>query len=393
MKAFQQRKRSFFSNKVRRNKTLKKFSYGILLSLNIMIGAALMFSYLAPFINPSKFFLPALFGLAYPFLLLANLIFLIYWTIRLRKEVLISLLVILAGWSHLNNLLPMSGKNHQPPVEIESDSLFNVMSYNVRGFDCYNWTGEPNSREEIVSFIQSQSPDILCLQEFYTSRTKGERKSDLARQLRELPHSNIYYTTDPANKNGFGIATYSRFPVIKRSRIPFDDSNNAALYTDHLILDDTIRVFNIHLQSINFKQENYAFLDTARLKYSDEQLKGLRSIGSRLKTAFSLRAEQATIIANYIKESPYPVIAMGDFNDTPHSYAYRKIKKGLQDAFRRSGRGFGNTYAGDLPSFRIDHILLGDPLVPYQFKRTKKKYSDHYPISSRVYISDPPSVE
>lgn len=367
---------------------MKKFSNGILLSLNIIAGTALLFSYLAPFINPSKFLLPALFGLAYPFLLLVNLIFLIYWIIRLKKVLLISLLVILAGWNHLNNLIPMGGKTHAPQVGMESDSLFNVMSYNVRGFDCYNWTEDPNTRGDIISLIQAQAPDILCLQEFYTSKKKGERKSDLASQLKGLPYSNMYYTTDPANKNGFGIATYSRFPVIKRSRIPFNSSNNAAMYTDHLILDDTIRVFNIHLQSINFKQENYAFLDTARLKYSDEQLKGFRSIGSHLKTAFAQRAEQANMIANYIKESPYPVIAMGDFNDTPHSYAYRKIKKGLEDAFRRSGRGFGNTYAGDLPSFRIDHILLGEPLVPYKFKRIKKKYSDHYPIVSGVYIPD-----
>ncbi len=47
---------------------------------------------------------------------------------------------------------------------------------------------------------------------------------------------------------------------------------------------------------------------------------------------------------------------------------------------------FGNTYAGDLPSFRIDHIMVGEPLVPYQFKRIKKEYSDHYPISAQIYL-------
>ncbi len=347
---------------------------------------------MAPFINPSKFFLPALFGLAYPYLLMVNLIFLFYWIIRLKKELLISLLVILMGWNQMNSLLPMSGKNHEIPVDADPGRIFKVLSYNVRGFDCYNWTDDPNTREEIFSFIQTQAPDILCLQEYYTSTKKGERQSDVARHLQQFPQSNIYYTTDPANRNGFGIATYSRFPVLKRSRIPFNSSNNAAMYTDHLILDDTIRVFNIHLQSLNFKQENYAFLDTARLKYSNQQLNGIKSIGSRLKTAFVMRAEQATMIANYIKESPHPVIAIGDFNDTPNSYAYRKIKKGLRDAFRKSGRGFGNTYAGELPSLRIDHILVGDPLVPYEFKRIRKKYSDHFPITTRIYLPDPHPV-
>lgn len=372
---------------------MRRFSYGILLSLNLLAAAALIFTYLAPFINPSKFLLPALFGLAYPYFLIINLIFLFYWIIRLKKELVISLVIILMGWSHLNNLLPMSGKNHDLPVEETEGRTFKVLSYNVRGFDCYNWTDDPKTREEIFTFLQDQAPDIICFQEYYTSTKKGQKQSDVARQLGQYPHSNIYYTIDPAHKNGFGIATYSKFPMLKRSRIPFNSSKNAAMYTDHLILNDTIRVFNIHLQSINFKQENYAFLDTARLKYSDEQMQGLRSIGSRLKSAFVMRAEQATMIANYIKESPHPVIAMGDFNDTPQSFAYRKIRKGLQDAFRKSGRGFGNTYAGDLPSFRIDHIMLEDPLVPYQFKRIKKKYSDHYPITSQVYLPDPLSAE
>jgi endonuclease/exonuclease/phosphatase family metal-dependent hydrolase len=118
-------------------------------------------------------------------------------------------------------------------------------------------------------------------------------------------------------------------------------------------------------------------------------MQGIRSIGSRLKSAFVMRADQATMIANYIRESPHPVIAMGDFNDTPNSFAYRKIKKGLEDSFRMAGKGFGNTYAGELPSFRIDHIMVGEPMVPYQSKRIKIKYSDHFPVTSLIYLPGP----
>lgn len=372
---------------------MKKFTYSVILSLNIILVAALLVSYLAPVINPSKFALPAIFGLAYPYILMLNLGFLFYWLIRLRKEILISLLVILMGWNHLNNLLPLSGKNHEIPVETDSGRMFKVLSYNVRGFDRYHWTEDANTKNAIFDFISKQEPDILCFQEYYTSSRKGERQSDIKKHLSQFAYSDIYYTTDPANRTGVGIATYSKFPVLKRSRIPFNSTNNAAMYTDHLILNDTIRVFNVHLQSIKFREDNYAFMDTARLKYSNEQMKEIKNIGTRLKTAFILRAEQATMIANYIKESPYPVIVMGDFNDTPQSFAYRKIKKGLQDAFRRAGRGFGNTYAGELPSFRIDHIMVSDPMIPYQFKRTKTDYSDHFPISTLLYLPHSISAE
>jgi endonuclease/exonuclease/phosphatase family metal-dependent hydrolase len=158
------------------------------------------------------------------------------------------------------------------------------------------------------------------------------------------------------------------------------------MYTDILFHSDTIRIFNIHLQSIRFRKEDYAFMDTVSLKYSNEQMRGIRNIGSQLKTAFSLRSEQAEMISNYIGDSPYPVIAMGDFNDTPQSYAYRKIKKGLHDAFKVSGRGFGNTYSGDLPSFRIDYIMFSNPLFSHQFKRIKTEYSDHFPITTWLYL-------
>ncbi len=99
-----------------------------------------------------------------------------------------------------------------------------------------------------------------------------------------------------------------------------------------------------------------------------------------------MRAEQSEMIANYIKDSPYPVVVMGDYNDTPQSYAYRKIKKGMHDAFKVAGRGFGNTYAGELPSLRIDYIMYSNPMVSYQFKRLKPDYSDHFPITTWLYL-------
>jgi endonuclease/exonuclease/phosphatase family metal-dependent hydrolase len=365
---------------------VKKFADRVILILNISAAAGLLISYVAPLINPAKFFFPALFGLAYPFLLVANLVFFSYWLIRLRKEVFVSLVVVLLGWNDLNNLLPLRFKSDEIPGTEEAPLIFRVLSYNVRGFDIYHWTRDPDTKNEIFDFIHLQNPDILCFQEYYTSARKGQTQADLSRKLERIPESAVYYTTDPANRNGFGIATYSKFPIIKRSRIPFNSSFNAAMYTDLLVGHDTIRVFNIHLQSIRFQEDNYAFMDTVRLKYSSDQMREIKSIGSRLKTAFVLRAEQASVISNYIRDSPYPVLVMGDFNDTPQSFAYRKIKKGLHDAFRSAGRGFGNTYAGELPSFRIDHILYEEPMVPCQFKRIKTDYSDHYPVTTLLCL-------
>lgn len=363
-----------------------KFTDRVILILNILGAVAILLAYLAPLVNPARMFFPALFGLAYPFLLMLHLAFLCYWLIRLKKEILISVLVILLGWNHLNSLIPMNFRPSEIPVNASQDRYFKALSYNVRGFNIYHWNREPEAKREIFNFLESQQPNLVCFQEYYSSSKSGETHKYISRQLDYLPYNAVYYTADPANMSGFGIATFSKYPILKKSRIPFNSSFNAAMYTDILFNNDTIRVFNIHLQSIRFQEDNYAFIDTARFKYNNEQIKEIRAIGSRLKTAFSKRAEQAQVIANYIKDSPHPVVLLGDFNDTPQSYAYRKIKKGLHDSFRQAGRGFGNTYAGELPSLRIDYILYGPPLLSADFKRIKTDHSDHYPISTHLFL-------
>jgi endonuclease/exonuclease/phosphatase family metal-dependent hydrolase len=365
---------------------VKKILEGVILILNILVAAGLLLSYLAPVVNPSRVFLPALLGLTYPYLLLFNLIFVCYWLIRLKKPILISLLVILLGWNHLNNLLPLNFRESEIPVNANKDQMFKVLAYNVREFNLYHWTRDIQAKENILNLVNQEDPDIICFQEYYTSQRKGETQREISEKLKSLPESAVYYISNPKYKVGIGIATFSRYPILKQSRIPFNTTYNAAMYTDIQLGTDTVRVFNVHLQSIRFREEDYAFMDTVRLKYPNQQMRGFKNIGSQLKKAFIMRAEQAEIISNYIKDSPYPVIVMGDFNDTSQSYTYRKIKKGLHDAFRVSGKGFGNTYSGELPSFRIDYILYSNPMVSHQFMRVKKDYSDHYPISTILYL-------
>jgi len=367
---------------------VSKFADRVILILNILAAAAMLLAYLAPLVNPARVVLPALFGLAYPYLLMLHLAFLCFWLIRLKREILISIVVILLGWNHLNNLFPLNLRPTEIPLNAAPNSYLKALSYNVRGFDIYHWNKETEAKKEIFDLLEKQEPQLLCFQEYYTSSKKGQRHEDISKHLEYLPHNAVYYTADRTNRSGFGIATYSKYPILKKSRIPFSSSFNAAMYTDILFNSDTVRIFNIHLQSIKFQQDNYAFMDTARLKYNNEQISEIRAIGSRLKTAFSKRAEQAQMIASYIKDSPHPVVVMGDFNDTPQSYAYRKIKKGLKDAFRKSGRGFGNTYAGELPSFRIDYIMYGPPLISSEFNRIKTDHSDHYPISTLLFMQE-----
>ena len=109
-------------------------------------------------------------------------------------------------------------------------------------------------------------------------------------------------------------------------------------------------------------------------------MKEVKSLSVSLKKGFVKRALQSQVVKDNINKSPYPVIVLGDFNDTPVSYSYRKIRKGLNDSFLNSGYGAGFTYRGNYPRNRIDYILYDDNLINSYFEIIKVKYSDHYPI-------------
>jgi len=122
------------------------------------------------------------------------------------------------------------------------------------------------------------------------------------------------------------------------------------------------------------------------VRYNQEEIDGILDITNRLKWAFERRANQAESIAAHVHRSPYPVIVCGDFNDSPVSYTYRIMRHDLNDAFVESGSGFGNTYLGKFPSYRIDYILLNKKFNVFNYRTPKLNLSDHYPVLCRMSL-------
>jgi endonuclease/exonuclease/phosphatase (EEP) superfamily protein YafD len=101
-----------------------------------------------------------------------------------------------------------------------------------------------------------------------------------------------------------------------------------------------------------------------------------------MKNGFKRRAEEFTVLQDWIKTSPYPVLVCGDFNEVPYSYIYGELRKSLKNSFEEKGQGFGFSF-NHLPYFiRIDHQFYNDKrLSVHDFTTYSKiKYSDHYPI-------------
>lgn len=358
-----------------KSKKKKSFMFWFMLFINFLCIVALLIAYLAAWIKPSIYWPIAFFGLAYPFTVIINILFSIYWFINKRWIGVLPLIFVGLGWNSILNYVQFGNE-----ANTKEENTISILSYNAHLFKSIKTNKyDKKTKHEMMEMVLAQKADILCFQEFYY-RKKGvyDIKDTLMKR-----GGYDYFKEELFNSNEnevMSMALISKYPIINSEVLHFYDypHANMSLYADILYRGDTIRIINIHLQSISFQPEDYQYLD--QVKNVETDMQSNKRIGARIKNAFLHRGEQAEKVAELIEESPYPVIVAGDFNDTPASYAFNVISSDLKSAFREKGRGIGVTYNGAFPNFQIDHILCGQEFDVCDYKIIRKKYSDHYPV-------------
>lgn len=351
---------------------------GLLLYLNVFAAFFLVLAGLSVHISPDTFIVPAFLGLAYPFVLLANLVFIALWFLFFKKKrlILISVIAMVLSYSSLSGLF-----NFSTPARTAND--VSVMTWNVKNFDLYNWSNNKETHELMIQLLEEQKPDVLCLQEFYTE-TRGSFKN-IAELKKRLGFKYYYFGETYATKKGtkkWGLATFSKFPIKDHGKIEFEGNSklNASIYTDIAYQKDSVlRVFNIHLQSLHFGDEDYKFLNELKDEKKAD-VEASKKILGKISTGFKKRAKQAELIKAKANEFEGKKIICGDFNDTPTSYAYHVLAEGMNDSFKEKGLGFGNTWVNPSPFFRIDFILTDPCITVNSYNSFPKNYSDHYPV-------------
>ncbi|MBX2980095.1 MAG: endonuclease/exonuclease/phosphatase family protein [Flavobacteriales bacterium] len=349
---------------------------------NGLAAGALLLTYLAPHLSPEHFWMLGLLALAYPYQLLVHLGFLLWWALFRPRRMLLSVAVVALGWGHVGDHYQLLGSS-SAPAELRSGPV-KLMSWNVRLFDLYNWTGNKVTRDSIFAALHRADADILCLQEFFQSSDKRyfKTRSALMKDFR-YGHLHERYSQKTRFDQHFGIATFSAHPIVAKGHIAFPDNpNNQCIWSDIALGADTIRVYNAHLASYHLGDKDVDFiagLDTVR---ESEALKrgGLRIL-KLLRAGMKQRASEVRRIAEHMAESPHPVVYCGDMNDVPMSYGYHLLRGDMRDAFRESGSGSGGTYIGKLPSLRIDHILHDPRIRSWDFTTHREVLSDHRAIS------------
>ncbi len=369
-----------------------------MITVNCLVAICFLMGCYGKFFSAYKWWPVSLLSLGAFYLLILLLLFLSFWIFIKPGWSFISIIAIVLAFNPISRIIPFrlnaDFSINKNPFNIR------VMSWNVAQFDVLYNKRSPETRDKMVDLINEYQPDIACFQEMVAGDTLVNLNTPYYRKYSffsvyefsaklKMPH--YFYTydfrDDFLNHQHFGIMIFSKYPVIKKQTLSFYpyDYNSNFQYADIVKGTDTIRVFNIHLQSMKFSQGNLSYIENPSIE-SKQDLQKSKSVISKFKTAFMKRKVQADHIRAEIDKSPYPVIVCGDLNDVPNSYAYQTIGDNLQNAFEEKGVGLGRTFSGIAPTLRIDNIFMSKTFTLNQYSRVTKKLSDHFPVIADIVI-------
>ncbi len=340
-------------------KKLKLFDK-LVFFINSIAAGLLLLSYVIPYLAPKNFAFISVLSLAVPILIILNILFFAYWLLKVKKQLLLSLLVLAIGFKYLGSLYKFSSSK-----DVDEPNNISIMSYNVRLFNLYNWLPDKDIPSKINIFIKEQQPDIVSFQEYRTI-------SDIVLDSYAYKFEHLGGKDD-----NIGQVIASKFPIVNSGSVEFPNTGNNAIFADILKGSDTLRIYNIHLESLRIS------VDMSEIQAKDSEV-----LVKKTSETFKIQQTQAELFLNHTNSSNYKTIITGDFNNTPYSYVYKQIKGELNDAFEMAGNGFGRTFDFKFFPVRIDFILSDSSFKVNGFKTFEEKYSDHYPIMAKLSLHE-----
>jgi endonuclease/exonuclease/phosphatase (EEP) superfamily protein YafD len=245
--------------------------------------------------------------------------FILLLAIVLRRRVIwlglaVSSLIWLALYGSLFLPIPSRAK--------ANDQNLTVMTYNLLGHN--------KASETVVESLRVSGADLIGL---------SELNPEIATAIEtELSGAYPYQALMPEPGVG-GMGVISRFPL------------NA---TGETIRAD-LWVGQPQILEMSFEGRTIALLNFHAIP--------LGTTGGLSGLIFSVekREEQAQAIADFAATRTGPVIIFGDLNAGDQNKAYQIIVAELDDAWRRAGRGLGNTFPGAASRFSSRPVVFGIP--------------------------------
>ena len=332
----------------------------VVYAINVLFALLLIVTGLISYVPLQFFAAISVLSLVVPFLFALNALFFLYWVVQLKRKFVLSVLAMVLGYWMFG---PFYGFDKTESYQKTASDL-KIMSYNVWGFNKNGWMPETGIGDSIIELVKKANPDILCVQEHSRLRNK---------QLQQYP----YRSETPRSERRATQAIFSKYPIIGSGSLELPTTQNNIIYADILFQQDTIRVYNLHLQSFKLKPSTDNFTDGGE---SERTYK-------RLVATFSKQLEQAEIFREHFNKSPYINMVCGDFNNTQFSNIYKIVKGDLQDSFMEKGKAWGRTYNFVKLPLRIDYILADENFEVLSHQNFDQHLSDHYPVMATLRLT------
>jgi len=365
-----------------------------LIILNVTVGLCMLLLYLLPYVNPDTYWMLNMIALIFPVLIIVQIFFFVFWLIAKPRMAFLPVFFAIVSYKLIFSVWAIRITGNADP----SSSDLRLLSWNVHLFNFFENEGKPVPA--MLKKVKNRNADVFCAQELVFSLYPGssftleKMKDKLGYPYAVAANDRAFGVhTKPATReeryHPFCLAIFSKHPILQWKKVQtIPEYNHIFLWADILIKKDTIRVFNIHLQSMYFAKDDYDFIENIDRQNVDQVSNHGKNILRKIKNANYLRAIQILEVKKELLRSPHPVILSGDFNDVPNSYAYRQIDHILKDAFTKKGFGIGRTFQKISPTLRIDYIFSDPTLMINDFMIHKWNKDDHHAVEAAVSFPD-----
>ena len=298
-------------------------------------------------VPPQKFPYLNLLSLAFPVLMILNILLCLWWIVRGKKRAIIFIAVSLL-------LIKPTGRwLNWNPKSTENGNVKVV---------CFNIKSGHSGLEKVYDYLKNQDADIVFAQEF------GEEF--------DIPGFQNKVVDYPI------VAINSKYKILKTGKIATSGNGNS-FYADIDINGKMVRCINLYFTPFAFDKKKVKpseDLETNKTK--------LRYVLKRLVPTFKEHQPEVEDIRQAVLDSPYPVLLAGDFNAVPNSYEYYQVSSFLDDAFVKVGRGSSTSFHDYKFPIRIDYFFSSKEVEPISYRVDRSvKISDHYPVIATFKIN------
>ena len=222
--------------------------------------------------------------------------------------------------------------------------------------------------DQVVAFLRAEQPDIMCLQEVYSSDLRTPVLpffAGLEHIKQAFPDYHVFFapTQDMqvlGHTVSLGNAIVSRFPL--------EDTKTTFIYNQYGSFskpDDTMM--------------NIRNLQTAMVRVGERALRVANHHGywEPNATGSEVTVEAMQKVADVLTKMERPLILTGDFNINSASPAMKPIQAQLQDLTQEYSLETTLSSFGKVKNVACDHICVSDDIDVQSFITSEALVSDH----------------